>query len=141
MLWCTGMQFTSKRASIPTAVCIRRVVHKSGPCAPHPGCLLVLSFLPPQLFLPPSLLGSLKKPARGWLPISHEKPFTHTSAPSLINQGLATWQWECRQALFLPVQSGPQSPSFLTVTPTGASLGRRQTGTFRPISQTWEEGA
>lgn len=95
------MQFTSKRASIPTAVCIRGVVHKSGPCAPHPGCLLTLPpSLPPQLFLSPSLLVSLKKPARGWLPISHEKPFTHTSAPSLINQGSATWQWECRQAVF-----------------------------------------
>lgn len=43
------MQFTSKRASVPTAACIRGVVHKSGPCDPHPGCLLTLPFLPPQL--------------------------------------------------------------------------------------------
>lgn len=82
--------------------------------------------LPP---LPPSLLVSLKKPARGWLHISHAKTFIHTSAPSLINhQAWRLGSGNTGELYFYQhrPQTAPGAPPFLTVTPAGTSFGPKQ---------------
>lgn len=100
-----------------------------------------LPSLSPLPSLPRSLLVSLKKPARGWLHISHAKTFTHTSAPSLINhQAWLLGSGNTGKLYFYQYspQTAPRAPPFLTVTPTGTSLGQRKPFCFGPISQVLE---
>lgn len=94
--------------------------------------------------LPPSLSPCKLEKASPRLAthLARKNIYTHVCSQPYKSPGLATWQWEHRRALFLPAQSAdsPRGPSFLIVTPTGASLGQRQPFRFRPISQALKDG-